>query len=109
VFDFFARQGMTPTRLREISQHQVALLRTQFDALDLPTNVIARRDRPLSNLAGFLALDAPRAGELQRELTQRGVHCDARGQVLRLGPAPYLSDAQLRAAVEQLGEAARQL
>jgi kynureninase len=29
---------------------------------------------------------------------------DARGRFLRLGPAPYLSDAQLEAGVERLAD-----
>ena len=109
VFGFFERQGLTTSLLREVSQHQVALLRAELDALDLPKELLARRDHPLERLAGFLALDSPRAAELQRALAQRGVHCDARGNVLRLGPAPYLSDDQLEAAVATLGEAVRQL
>ena len=107
VFDFFERQGLTPAVLREVSQHQLELMRTELDALDLPATTLARRDRPLARLAGFLALDAPHAGELQRALARLGVSCDARGTVLRLGPAPYLSDAQLRAAVEILGTVVR--
>lgn len=109
VFDFFERQALDVALLREVSQHQMGVLREQFDALDLPASVISRSDRPLNELAGFLALQAPRAADLQRELAQRGVHCDARGTVLRLGPAPYLSDAQLHEAVAILGEAALQL
>jgi kynureninase len=105
VFDFFARQGLSQDLLREVSQHQIALLRRHFDALDLPAQLISRRDRPLAQLAGFLALDSTRAAELQRALALRGVSCDARGTVLRFGPAPYLSDLQLRAAMEALGEA----
>jgi kynureninase len=34
---------------------------------------------------------------------------DSRGEVLRLGPAPYLSDAQLEAAIAVLDEAVREL
>lgn len=109
VFDFFECQGLTLPLLREVSQHQIAILRDHFDALDLPTDLIARRDRPLARLAGFLALDTPHAAELQRALAQRGVHCDARGHVLRLGPAPYLTDDQLKAAVAALAEAVQQL
>jgi kynureninase len=109
VFDFFERHALNAGLLREVSQHQVELLRRCFDALDLPPSVIGRRDRALSQIAGFLALDAPRAAELQRKLAQRGVFCDARGTVLRLGPAPYLSDLQLKDAMAILGEVARQL
>jgi kynureninase len=107
VFDFFDEQGLAPELLRAVSQHQLKLLRDSFDALALPARVIARRDVPLERLGGFLALEAPRAAELQRELARRGVCCDHRGQVLRLGPAPYLCDAQLRDAVAALGEVAR--
>ncbi len=46
VFDFFAEQGLTPTFLRAVSQHQVGLLASGFDALDLPPALIDR-DRAL--------------------------------------------------------------
>jgi len=107
VFDFFEDMALTPELLRELSQHQVGLLRDGIDALDLPAAVLARKDVPLEALGGFLSLRSPRAQELVRELARRGVFADARGEVLRLGPAPYLSDAQLREAVCALGEAAR--
>ncbi len=106
VFAFFERQGLTPALLRQVSQHQIARLARGFDALDLPPAVIDRdRTVPLSRLGGFLALRAPAAGALSRALRERGVHTDARGEVLRLGPAPYLSDGQLEQSIAQLGEA----
>ena len=40
-----------------------------------------------------------------RSLAEDGVRTDARGRYLRLGQAPYLSDAQLEAAIERLGDA----
>jgi kynureninase len=109
VLDFFAEQGMTVGFLREVSQHQVGLLIDRFDALDLPESLLARdRDRSLAATGGFLALTSPRAGEICRRLAARGVATDHRGDVLRLGPAPYLSDGQLRAAMGILGEVARE-
>jgi kynureninase len=107
VFDFFERMGLTPALLREVSQHQIALLRDGIDALGLPGDVLARADVPLDQLAGFLALRSSRAPEIQRGLAQRGVATDVRGEILRLGPAPYLSDDQLSEAVEILGEVVR--
>jgi kynureninase len=65
------------------------------------------RDCPLEQLGGFLALHSPMAAELVRALRARGVLVDSRGDVLRLGPAPYLSDRQLLDAIALLGEAAR--
>ena len=110
VFDFFAEQGLDAELLREVSQHQVGRLAERFDALE-PARRLVRRDRatPLARIGGFLALRSPRAGELQRALAARGVSTDQRGEILRLGPAPYLSDAQLDAAGAALGEAARAL
>ncbi|MEO8198727.1 MAG: kynureninase [Thermoanaerobaculia bacterium] len=110
VFDFFAEQGLTPDFLRVVSQHQVGLLARAFDALQLPETVIRReRSTPLEGIAGFLALDSPAAQLITEKLLAKGMPCDARGRSLRLGPAPYLSDAQLERAVEILGEVARAL
>jgi kynureninase len=43
--------------------------------------------------------------EISRRLAEEGVLTDSRGRHLRLGPAPYLSDAQLEAAVAALADA----
>jgi kynureninase len=52
-------------------------------------------------------LTAPQAGELRKKLAERGVLTDSRGDKLRFGPAPYLSDSQLEAAIATLGEVLR--
>jgi kynureninase len=110
VFAFFAEQGLTPALLRQVSQHQMALLRERFDALDVPPATLDRdRDVPLEHLGGFLALRGPRAGDICSRLAAAGVLADSRGDVLRLGPAPYLSDAQLAEAVGRLGDVVRSL
>jgi kynureninase len=108
VFDFRAERGLTPELVRESYRHQVELLARRFDQLGAPHDQITReRDVPLNSYGGFLALTAPRAEELQRALAERGVLADSRGDYLRLGPAPYLSDAQLESAVAILGEVLR--
>jgi len=108
VFDFFAEQRLTPDALRASYRRQVELLAATFDALALPDDVVTRdRATPLERFGGFLALRAPRAAELQRALAERGVLTDTRGDYLRLGPAPYLSDAQLEEAVGVLGSVVR--
>ncbi len=108
VLRFFDEQGLTPERLRASYRRQVDLLAAAFDALGADDAVITRdRETPLEQYGAFLALRAPRAGDLQRALAARGVLADSRGAVLRLGPAPYLSDEQLEQAVALLGEALR--
>jgi kynureninase len=107
VFDFFAEQRLTPEALRASYRRQVELLAASFDALALPDEVVTRdRATPLERFGGFLALRSQRAAELQRALAARGVLTDTRCDYLRLGPAPYLSDAQLEEAVDVLGSVA---
>ena len=106
VFRFFAEQGLTPELLRESYLHQVAVLAGAFDALQVPDALVTRdRVTPPTGFGGFLALESPHAGRLDDEMRRRGVSIDRRGRFLRLGPAPYLSDAQLEAAIAVLGEA----
>jgi kynureninase len=108
VFAFFDEQGLTPERLRRSYRRQVDLLAERFDALGAPDSLITRdRATPLEDYGGFLALRSPVAGDLHRALAKRGVLTDSRGPWLRLGPAPYLADEQLEAAVELLGETLR--
>jgi kynureninase len=108
VFEFFREQGLTPALLRGVSQHQMGELASAFDSLDLdPAAVTRDRVIPLGEIGGFLALRSPLAASLARELHARDVMIDTRGDVLRFGPAPYLSDAQLRDAMGALGEVVR--
>ena len=110
VFDFFEELELTPDLLRQVSQHQVGLLASLFDALDADPRVITRdRAVTLSELGGFLALQSPRAEELCRRLRDRSVAADFRADTLRLGPAPYVSDLQLSTAIDALGSVVREL
>ncbi len=109
VFDFFELHGLVPTVLREVSQRQIGLLATTFDALDLdPSQVSRDRGIPLRELGGFLALSSPRAAELSHRLGELGVLTDYRGDVLRFGPAPYLDNSQIKRAMEDLRKATRE-
>ena len=105
VFRFFREQGLNARRLREISLAQIRRLAAGVDALELDPAVLTRdRSVPLSCRGGFLALETPRAGEIACKLRGRSVYADSRGSVLRLGPAPYVTDGQLDEAVAVLGE-----
>jgi kynureninase len=102
VFDFHVAQQLTPERLREISARQLGLLAREFAALDVDPAVARIEGVPAERRAGFLAVWTPRAPDLVRALRQNAVFADARGDILRLGPAPYVSDDQLRAAIATL-------
>ena len=107
VFAFFAERGLTPELLRASYLHQTGLLAARLDALGASEELMTRdRSVGLNHFGGFLAVESPRAGELARHLAEDGVLIDARGRYFRLGPAPYLSDAQLDAAMDRLESAA---
>jgi kynureninase len=105
VFDFFEDRSLSPEFLRSVSLHQTGLLARLVDELDLPESAIARdRATPREAFGGFLGLECPQAELVAELLANEGVLTDARGRYLRLGPAPYLSDEQLQAAVERLAD-----
>lgn len=108
VFGFFSEEGLDVPLLRAVSQHQLDVLIDTFLGMDVDPSVASLDDSvPRSSRAGFLALRSPVAGALSRALRERGVRTDFRGEMLRFGPAPYLSDAQVRAAMEALGDTLR--
>lgn len=91
VVGFFAEQGLGVERLRATSQRQTARLVAALPGLELasPRDPDAR--------GGFVAFRHPRAVELVGALRRRGVFADARDDLLRLGPAPYVTDDELDA------------
>ena len=108
VLRFFQSERLDTSLLRAISQAQLARLANGIKALDIDPAVLSWNQRlPLKRRGGFLALDAPDAGEIAARLRRRGVFTDYRGTVLRIGPAPYITGAQLDEAVGLLGEVTR--
>jgi kynureninase len=104
VFDFHRAQGLTPARLREMSRHQVGLLESRFEQLDVDPRLARVEPMLGERRGGFLAIRTDRAQTLTRDLKQRGIWTDARGDILRVGPAPYVTDTQIEDAVVALGE-----
>jgi kynureninase len=98
VFKFLETQQLTPDKLRELNQRQVGMLATTLGVTP---------EVPLDAIGGFLSFRTPIAAQLQQALCKHSIWTDYRGDLLRLGPAPYLTDGQLGAAVDALGDAAR--
>jgi kynureninase len=88
VFKFFEEQKLTPQKLRELNQHQIEMLsgRSRNDAI-----------------GGFLAIPAPGAAKIQKTLRKKNIWTDHRGDMLRLGPAPYITEGQISEAAQALG------
>ena len=97
VFKFFERQRLTVERLRELSQLQIAIL---VEGLELAPEV------PVTALGGFVSFGAADAAQLQQRLRRGNISTDHRGDRLRLGPAPYVTEPQLRLAIDAAREGA---
>ncbi len=103
VIDFFNEQHLSPLQLHAINQYQLNHLIQKFDSFNLPPQLISRTHvNSLNEIGGFLALTTPHAKTLSEKLKQQNVFTDYRGDKLRLGPSPYVSDAQLDRAMELL-------
>ena len=87
VFKFFEEQKLTPAKLRELNQHQIELISGE-----------TRNDV----IGGFRAIAATRPEKIQRALRKQNIWTDYRGDTLRLGPAPYITDAQLETAAKAI-------
>ena len=107
VFAFHREEDLTAHALRAINARQVALLKSAFEALDVSTEIAQVEPMPVERRGGFLAIRSADARRLSHALRARGVYTDARADVLRIGPAPYLRDDQLRDAIVALGEIVR--
>jgi kynureninase len=109
VFRFHAQQELTPDRLRDINRRQVARLKSGVEALGADERRLKVEAVPEEERAGFLAVRTSRAADIVSALRARGVFVDARGDILRIGPAPYLDDQQLDSGVAALGETLKDL
>lgn len=104
---FFERQGLGPAVLQSQYQAQTTLLRTLFERQDPdPDRIRLASDASAAPHGGFVAFRTERAREISAELRRRGVFTDARGSILRAGPAPYTSSGMCRDFIDVLMEAA---
>ena len=99
VARFFDTRGLSVEALRTISLAQTSRLIRAVQ--DLPGVTLATPTAD-ADRGGFVSLRTPDALALSTAIREDGVYTDARGDMLRLGPAPYLLDAELDEAVALL-------
>ena len=110
VVDYFYRKKLTPMKLRAQYLAQTSYLRTGFKSLDLdPQKIHIQQDAPSDSFGGFVSLKSSKALEISSLLMERGVFTDARGSILRLGPAPYTTTDQCDACLRALKEIVEQV
>jgi selenocysteine lyase/cysteine desulfurase len=102
VFRFFDEQGMTVDALRATSLRQTARIFAALEGFDVAT------PRADESRAGFVAVRVRDAKRIHDALRAERIIVDFRGDLLRLGPAPYLSDEELDRGVAAFARLARE-
>jgi selenocysteine lyase/cysteine desulfurase len=102
VLDHWDRFGLDVPRLRALSVAQTRRILARLDEAGAPLELVSSRDD--ARRGGFVTVRAARATEAARALRARGVYVDARGDLLRMGPAPYLTDEEIDAGVRAVVE-----
>lgn len=104
VLAHWDRFGLTVPRLRAISLRQTRRILALLDAHGRAGDVVSSRDD--DRRGGFVAVRHAEAGAVVQRLRGRSVFTDSRRDLLRLGPAPYLTDDEIDrgtlAAIEEL-------
>ena len=93
VLAHWDRFGLTVPRLRAISLRQTRRILALLDAHGRAADVVSSRDD--DRRGGFVAVRHADAGAVVQRLRARRVFTDSRRDLLRLGPAPYLTDAEI--------------
>lgn len=110
VLDHFDAHGLDVETLRAISLAQTGRILERLEDLGAEEAGLAiASPREEARRGGFVALRCPFAGRLVEALREVGVFVDARGDLLRIGPAPYLLDEEIDEGVALVVEAARRL
>jgi kynureninase len=99
VLKHFDNFGLDVPTLRRISLGQTERL---IEALRGSVEVVSPLEP--ARRGGFVSLRVPQAERAVRALRERGVLVDARGDLLRLGPAPYSTDEELLAGASAVRE-----
>lgn len=100
VVGFFNEMGLDPSVLEHQYRSQVQMFLDAFRELDIPKGRLELlHDVPATSRGGFVALKSPVAGEIRTKLKEYGMFTDHRGEVLRIGFAPYISSTQIEESV----------
>ncbi|MBN2731077.1 MAG: aminotransferase class V-fold PLP-dependent enzyme [Balneolaceae bacterium] len=110
VVEFFEEKNLTPDVLRTQYLTQVALLRKLFLEQNFDPEIIkCYHQKQLEQNGGFLALQSPHARKIRARLLEKNIFTDARDDILRLGPAPYITTKQIEQAIAALTESVAEI
>jgi len=107
VLGHWDRFGLDVAKLRAISTRQTRRIIERVDGETLALPLVSPRED--ARRGAFVTFRHARAGEAVARLRERGVWVDARGELLRVGPAPYLRDDEIDRGVDAIVAVCREL
>jgi kynureninase len=107
VLAHWERFGLGVEQLREIYTSQTRRIIERLDAQSGAPVLVSSRDD--ARRGSFVTLRHAHAGDVVSELRKRGVWVDSRGELLRIGPAPYIRDDEIDRGVDAIVEVCREL
>jgi selenocysteine lyase/cysteine desulfurase len=93
VLGHWDRFALSVPRLRAISTRQTRRVLARFAAKGRSDEIISSDDD--ARRGGFVTVVSHEAPDVVARLRKRGVLVDARGDTVRIGPAPYLLDEEI--------------
>ncbi len=96
---FFGERGMTVEALRAINLRQTRRILDGLDGCEIAT---PRED---AERGGFVSVRTERASDVVKKLRERDVLVDSRGDLVRFGPAPYLTDDEIDEGLAEFRDA----
>lgn len=103
VFEWMQEIGLSPATLRAQSVLQTARTIDRYDQLDLAgAGLELATPRAAAERGAFVSLRHHDAGEIATRLAAAGVRVDTRGPYLRIGPAPYTTEAEIDRGLDTL-------
>jgi selenocysteine lyase/cysteine desulfurase len=107
ALEHWDRFGLTVEALRAISLRQTGRVIARLDAAGEGARLLTARED--ARRGGFVTVRVERASDAVGRLRERGVLVDSRGSLLRIGPAPYLTDDEIDRGVDTIVDVIRLL
>ena len=107
ALDLWDEHGLDLPALEARYRRQTARIIDHIGAEESRFEVVSPRQG--ERRGGFVSLRHPRAGTIGQRLREEGVWVDSRGDLLRLGPAPYTTDDEIDRGVATTLRVAREL
>lgn len=107
VFRFFKENELNISEISELYKTMNLSIISEFLNKEINPQIIKIKDDvSIDERGGFVSFESNFAGLFYESLMKNNIYSDFRGNILRLGPAPYISESQIKEAIFTLAKIA---